>query len=159
METVQLNLDALDLEIVNTMSHEPELTNRAIAARLGLAESTFAFRLKRLRDAGVLGARRPELNYAQLGYPITAVVLVYLTRHSREIVDDFLQRMTQQPNVLSVMNLTGRYDFMVTVAVRDPEHLRTFVLDHVTVLPSVRGTETQIVFSVQPGRWVPGDEA
>ena len=53
------------------------------------------------------------------------------------------------------MNLTGRYDFMVTVAVSDGEQLRAFVLDHVTVHPSVRGTETHIIFDMREGAWIP----
>jgi DNA-binding Lrp family transcriptional regulator len=41
------------------------------------------------------------------------------------------------------------------VAVTDAEQLRTFVLDHVTVHPGVRGTETHIVFDRREGDWVP----
>ncbi len=99
--------------------------------------------------------RRLELDHAQLGYSLNAVIMVVLTNHSREVVDRFMESMVQTPNVLQVMNLTGRYDFMVTVAVADGEQLRAFVLDHVTVHPSVRGTETHIIFDMREGEWIP----
>lgn len=156
-QTGHVTLDDLDYDIVRTLSRHPEMTNKGLAQQIGIPESTCTFRLRRLRDSGLIGPRRLELDHSRLGYPLKAVVLVFLTRHSREIVEEFMQHMVKQPNVLSVMNLTGRYDFMVTVAVADPEQLRTFVLDHVTVLPSVRGTETHIVFNVQNGQWLPGD--
>lgn len=149
-------LDELDYDIVRTLSRNPELTNKGVAQQIGIPESTCTFRVRRLRDSGIIGPRRLELDHSRLGYPLKAIILVFLTRHSREIVDEFRQHMAKQPHVLSVMNLTGRYDFMVTVAVSDTEQLRTFVLDHVTILPSVRGTETHIVFSVQNGEWMPG---
>ncbi|WP_449281565.1 Lrp/AsnC family transcriptional regulator [Leucobacter sp.] len=149
-------LDDLDYAVVEALSREPGLSNRGLADRLGIAESTCAYRVRRLRDAAVIGPRRLDLDYARLGYALRAVVLVFLARHSREVVDEFMAHMVQQPNVLNVMNLTGRYDFMVTVAVAGTEELRRFVLDHVTVLPSVRGTETHIVFSVENGEWIPG---
>lgn len=148
-------LDQLDFKIVRLLSEDPGLTNKALAARLDLAESTCAYRVRRLRDSAVIRPRRLELDHAQLGYSLNAVIMVVLTNHSREIVDRFMESMVQTPNVLQVMNLTGRYDFMVTVAVSDGEQLRNFVLDHVTVHPSVRGTETHIIFDKREGDWIP----
>ena len=142
-----ISLDPLDFEIVRTLSADPTLTNKALATLLDVAESTCAYRVRRLRESNVI--------HAQLGYSLNAVIMIVLTNHSRETVDRFMASMVRAPNVLQVMNLTGRYDFMVTVAVADAEQLRTFVLDHVTVHPSVRGTETHIIFDMREGEWVP----
>ena len=148
-------LDRLDFEIVRVLSEDPDLTNKAVASAVGVAESTCAYRVRRLRDAAVIRPKRLELDHAQLGYALRAVVTVFLANHSREVVDRFMSTMAQTPNVVQVMNLTGRYDFMVIVAVADGEQLRSFVLDHVTVHPSVRGTETHIVFDLREGSWIP----
>ena len=150
-----IELDQVDFEIIRVLSASPELTNRALGSAVGIAESTCAYRLRRLRDAQVIRPARVELDHAQLGYALNAVIMIVLTNHSRETVDRFMASMVRAPNVLQVMNLTGRYDFMVTVAVADAEQLRTFVLDHVTVHPSVRGTETHIIFDMREGEWVP----
>ncbi len=151
-----IELDQVDFEIIRVLSASPGLTNRALGSAVGIAESTCAYRLRRLRDAQVIRPARVELDHAQLGYSLRAVVMVFLTRHSRDVVDRFMRSMVQAPNVLQVVNLTGRYDFMLTLAVADAEELRTFVLDHVTVHPSVRGTETHIVFDMRDGTWIPG---
>ena len=148
-------LDRLDFEIVRVLSEDPDLTNKAVASAVGVAESTCAYRVRRLRDAAVIRPKRLELDHDQLGYALRAVVTVFLTKHSRDVVDRFMSTMAQTPNVVQVMNLTGRYDFMVIVAVADGEQLRSFVLDHVTVHPSVRGTETHIVFDMREGSWIP----
>ncbi len=150
-----VELDRLDFDLVRVLSDDPGLTVKAIAGSLGIAESTCAYRLRRLRDARVIRPARLDLDHAQLGYTLRAVVMVFLTNHSRETVDRFMTSMVHAPNVLQVVNLTGRYDFMLTVAVADAEELRTLVLDHVTVHPSVRGTETHIVFDLREGTWIP----
>lgn len=147
--------DELDDRILEALVHDPNLSNRALADRVRASESTCAYRVRRLRDTGAIKSRQLQLDHSRLGYSLHAVVLVFLTRHSREVVDDFMDHMTRQPHVLSVMNLTGRYDFMVTIAVEDAEHLRDFVLDHVTILPTVRSVETHIVSSMRDGRWIP----
>jgi DNA-binding Lrp family transcriptional regulator len=148
-------LDELDFEIVRVLSEDPELTIKAVASTLRVAESTCAYRIRKLRDAAVLRAKRLDLDHTQLGYALKAVVMVFLASHSREVVDRFMTSMVHAPHVLQVMNLTGRYDFMVTVAVADGDELRGFVLDHVTVHPAVRGTETHIIFDVREGEWIP----
>lgn len=150
-----LALDALDFEIVRLLSADPTRTNKTLAAELGVAESTCAYRVRRLRESAVIRPLRLELDHTQLGFSLHAVIMVVLSSHSREVVDRFMRSMVQTPNVLQVMNLTGRYDFLVTVAVHDAEQLRTFVLDHVTVHPSVRGTETHIIFDMREGSWTP----
>ncbi len=150
-----LALDKLDYAIVKQLSHDPELTNRALAERLQVAESTCAYRRRRLRETGVLGRSQIDLDYARLGYGLQAIITVYFNSHSREIVESFLSAMVEAPHVVNVTHLTGRSDFMVTVAVQDARALQHFILDHVTVHRAVRGTETQIIFDSRRGTWIP----
>lgn len=150
-----VTLDALDYQIVQLLSEDPHLTNKALASRLGAPESTCAYRLRRLYTSGAVTPPRLEFDHALLGYGLQAVITVYMSSHSREAVDNFMESMVHTPNVVHVIHLTGRSDFMVTVAVSDREQLKNFVLDHVTVHPAVRGTETQVVFDARRGTWVP----
>ncbi|GAB3192903.1 Lrp/AsnC family transcriptional regulator [Nesterenkonia suensis] len=148
-------LDGLDHALIAALSTAPELTNKALASRLGVAESTCAYRRRRLRDAGTIGPPRMDLDHAQLGYALQAVITVYMSSHSREAVDQFLDSMVTTPHVLQVVHLTGRADFMLTVAMRSAEELKNFVLDHITVHPAIRNTETHIVFDSRRGTWIP----
>lgn len=148
-------LDGLDYQIVALLSEDPHLTNKALASRLGAPESTCAYRVRRLYQSGVVAPPRLELDHALLGYGLRAIITVYMSSHSRQAVDDFMHTMVATPNVVEVTHLTGRSDFMVTVAVADREQLKNFVLDHVTTHRAVRGTETQVVFDVRRGTWIP----
>ena len=56
------------------------------------------------------------------------------------------------PRVLQVFHVAGVDDFLVHVAVQDATALRDIVLEHITVHPVVRGTETQLVFELRDGR-------
>lgn len=152
-------VDALDHAIIRELAGDPELTNKALAQRLGIAESTCAYRIRRLRETGVIGAKRIEIDHGKLGYGMRAVVIANLYRHTREAVDDFMDYIQRQPNVINAMNVTGRFDFIITVAVRDVEELRGFVLDHVTNVPQIRATETLIVFDSRTGDWLPAELA
>lgn len=147
--------DKLDHSLVEELSRDPDISHKALAAQLGIAESTCTYRLKRLRDAEILRPKQVQVDYAQLGYPLRAVVLVFLARHSREVIEEFMSHTAQLPHVLNIMNLTGRADIILTVAVADGEQLGEFILDHITHLPYVRGTESHIVLGSIDGNWIP----
>src|SRR5690625_6901719 len=102
------NFDSLDYAIVRLLSAEPRLTNKALAAELGVAESTCAYRVRRLHSSGAMSPPRLELDHALLGYGLQAIITVYMSSHSRESVDHFMETMAAAPNVLQIGRASWR---------------------------------------------------
>lgn len=153
-------LDSIDRRILGELGTNPELTNKALASRLGLAESTCAYRLRALRDNGVITGRRLDVDVRSLGYPLQAVIKVRLGSHSKEHVEKLYDDLATTPGVIQAFHVAGADDFHLHVAVEDAEALRDFVLQHVTVHRVVRQTETQLVFELREGPGVlPRDPA
>ena len=144
-------LDETDLAILRALARDVHLTNKALAARLGLAESTCAFRIRALRDRGVIRGTRVQLALGLLGYPIQAVIKVRLGSHDREHVNRLYADLTAVPGVLQALHVAGEDDFHLHVAVESPEALRDLVLEHITVHRVVRQTQTQLVFEARDG--------
>ena len=144
-------LDGTDLAILTVLADEGRLTNAAIANRVGIAESTCANRIRTLRDNGVIEGFRAELNLAALGRPIEAIVKVRLSSHNRDNVMSFHESLRTMPGVLTAFHVAGEDDYLLHVAVPTPQALRDLVLDHITVNPAARHTETQLVFEVVRG--------
>ena len=149
-----LPLDGTDLAILTELVADGRTTNAALAARVGVAESTCAYRVRALRAAGVVRGISARLDLAALGHPIQAVVKVRLSGHGRERVRALYDQLCDVPGVLTVLHLAGEDDFHLHVAVPSPERLRDLVLEHVTVHPDVRQVETHLVFEVREGRGV-----
>lgn len=83
----EAQLDDTDLAILRALSADGGASNKALAARLGLPESTCAYRVRSLRERGVIVADRVALDLAALGYPIQAVIKVRLGSHGAEHVN------------------------------------------------------------------------
>lgn len=149
-------LDGTDRRILAELVQDGELTNKALAARLGLAESTCAYRVRALRDAGVITGTTVSLDYASLGFPIRAVIKVRLGSHDRAGVSSLLDGLATAPGVIQVFHVAGADDFHLDVAVPSAEALRDFILRHVTTHRIVRQTETQLVFEARKGAGVLG---
>ncbi len=118
---------------------------------LGIAESTCAYRVRALRDNGVITGTTVHVDPAALGRPIQAVIKVRLGNHSRETVMRLYDDLVSAPGVLQAYHLAGADDFHLHVAVESPEAVRDLVLNHITVHRVVRQTETQLVFDWRRG--------
>lgn len=143
--------DKTDVAILRALFKNNALTNKALAARLGLAESTCAYRLRLLRQAGIIKGSAIQFDLAALGFPIQAVIKVRLGSHDAANVNALYDELVTVPGVISALHVAGEDDFHLHVAVESPQALRDIVLQHVTVHPVVRHTETQLVFEARDG--------
>lgn len=143
--------DKTDLDILRALFKNNSLTNKALAARLGLAESTCAYRLRLLRAAGIIRGSAIQFDLAALGFPIQAVIKIRLGSHDAAHVNTLYDELVKVPGVISALHVAGEDDFHLHVAVESPQALRDIVLRHVTVHPVVRQTETQLVFEARDG--------
>lgn len=144
-------LDDIDLEILRALSLDARLTNKALANRLGIAESTCAYRVRMLRENGVITGSGVQLDLTRLGRPIQAIIKVRLGSHNAAHVNKLYAALTSAPGVLQAIHVAGEDDFHLHVAVESAEALRDLVLEHVTIHRVVRQTETQLVFEVRNG--------
>lgn len=147
-------LDGTDLAVLAELVADGRITNAALASRVGVAESTCAYRVRALRASGVIRQVTTRLDLAGLGCPLQAVVKVRLGSHDGEQVGALFDRLVRVPGVLTVLHMAGEDDFHLHVAVPGPERLRALVLEHVTSHPVVRQVETQLVFETREGRGV-----
>lgn len=144
-------LDRTDLRLLAELVENGRLTNAALAARVGIAESTCSQRVRALRESGVVRRFTADVDPAALGLGIQAVVKVRLATHGRDHVLAFQSHVQQIPGVLTIFHVAGEDDYLLHVAVESAAGLRDLVLEHLNVHPIVRHTETQLVFEVLRG--------
>ncbi|WP_345185595.1 Lrp/AsnC family transcriptional regulator [Microbacterium panaciterrae] len=150
--------DALDLRILAALTDHPEASIKELAAALEVPASTCAFRLRSMRNRGVIVGTRLALDPAALGRPVQAVIRVRLGSHSKSGVEALFDALQATPGVLQVFHIAGADDFLVHVAVADPAALRDIVLERITVHAVVRATETQLVFERRDGAGLLADD-
>lgn len=139
-------LDRIDAELVLALQRNARLSNKDLAAHVGLAPSTCLERVRGLVRRGVLRGFHAEVDPAALGRRVQALVAVRLRAHTREEVDAFRAYALSLPEAIAVTHVGGADDFLVHVAVADTHALRDFALDRLTTRPEVVHLETRIVF-------------
>lgn len=152
-------LDRIDREIVAALSNNARLTNKELAARVGLAPSSCLERFRRLVRDGVLRGFHAEVDPRALGLGLEAMISVRLKQHTRESFEAFRAHVQTLPEVLDAYHVAGANDFLVHVRVADADRLRDFAIDAFTTRPEVGHLETALVFEHVRGAGPFGERA
>lgn len=141
------SLDRIDRLILAHLQKDARLSNKVLAAKVGLAPSSCLARVRRLESAGAILGYHAEVDPRVHGVTLEALVAVRLERHARQAISGFERHVLTLPEVRAVHHLTGANDYLVHVAVRDAEHLREFVLAGFATRDEVAHLETSLIFS------------
>lgn len=139
-------LDAVDRKILGLLHADARITNNALAEAVGVAPSTCHGRVRRLVDLGVIRGFYTDVDPAAVGMPLQAMISVTLQSNARGKIRSFIQQIRTRRQVIDVYFLAGADDFILHVAARDTEDLRSFVVENLNADADVAGTQTSLIF-------------
>jgi DNA-binding Lrp family transcriptional regulator len=146
MKTPMPYLDRTDRAIVALLQKEARLSNKEIASRVGIAQSTCSERVRRLERTGVFRGFHADVDLRLLGAGLQAMIAVRVQRHEASQVTRFRDLAERIPEVVSLYHMAGTDDFLVHVVARDSDHLRDIAMEGFSAQPEVTHIETSIIF-------------
>jgi len=139
-------LDEVDLRILTLLYQNADITNKELAAQIGIAPSTCLERVKRLKQNGVIKNAFIDVNLKTVGGNIEAIAAIRLQPYNKEVVNQLRDDLLQLPEILSMYHMGGSYDYFIHMSLRDSEHLRNFVFEAITSRDEVTTVETSLIF-------------
>lgn len=138
MATIQL--DDLDLQLIKLLSRDARVSNRKIAAELGVTEGTVRGRIKRLQADQLIA--------------FTAITSFDMAEHSRLAfinieanvanVRAIAQQISEIPHINAVMLMMGKFNILAMCLFQDIERVVEIAADQILPLPGVYHVETSI---------------
>src|SRR5258708_38363861 len=113
---LDVSLDRTDFGILRLLQNNAGLSNKQIAAAVGLAPSSAHERLKRLRNDGVLRGAHADVNPKAMGIGLEALFLIELSKHARGGGDRLMTAVVQIPQVRAAFLIPQRAGFRVRIA-------------------------------------------
>ncbi|MGB4777153.1 Lrp/AsnC family transcriptional regulator [Microbacterium sp.] len=147
----KMHLDELDERIVWELLRDAGQSNKALAERLGVSESTTINRVRALRAAGVVGKAHVTIDVEALGFNVQALVFVRLRPQARPRIKEFAEMAARIPQTINVFFMGGNDDFVIHVFCTSTGQLRDLVSTRLSMDPAVATTSTQVVFDYIPG--------
>lgn len=140
------DLDDVDRHILTVLHTDARIANSALADQVGIAPSTCHGRVRRLQDLGVIRGFHADIDPTAIGLPMQAMISVSLQSGARAKIRTFVEQIRRRPQVIDVYFLAGADDFIIHVAARDTDDLRSFVVDNLNADADVAGTQTSLIF-------------
>jgi len=138
--------DDIDLRILTILYKDADITNKELAAQIGIAPSTCLERVKRMKGNDIIKNAFIDINFKNIGGNIEAIAAIKLQPYSELIVNNLRDDLLLLPEIISLYHMGGSYDYFIHMSVRDSEHLRQFVFNAITSREEVTTVETSLIF-------------
>jgi DNA-binding Lrp family transcriptional regulator len=133
-------LDKLDQGIVEKLARDARISNRAIAAELGVTEGTIRTRIKRLQNEGLIQFT-VVTDFRMAGSPNLCMMGIDADPSH---ISDLASSLSEIPEITCVIVLLGRYSLLAMGLFNNIEQLNDLVTERIRPLTGVQRVETSI---------------
>jgi len=134
-------MDQLDREIVTLLMDYGRLSHEEIGQRINLSRPAVHERIKRMEQKGIIVGYQASVDWASLGYPITAFVWVSSNARSDDKAQSLMQQKIPETIIESCHSVTGEWSIYLHVHVTAPLALKNFI-DSLYKIEGVQNTMT-----------------
>jgi Lrp/AsnC family leucine-responsive transcriptional regulator len=138
------NLDDIDQKILSELQTDGRLTHQYLSSRVGLSPSPCARRIKRLETDGYITGYSARIDQAKIGFPFSVFVSVRLDQQIDNRLVSFEREVTNCPEIVDCWLMTGSFDYLLQVAVRDLHEFERFLTRRLTKIPGVASLESSV---------------
>jgi len=122
-----MKIDRIDKKILVVLQRNNRIPNLELAELVGLSPPACLKRVKRLREENVIVGDVSIINPALAGNTMTLIVSVEMERDRADIYQKFRKSILKAPEVTQCYQISGSYDFMLVVTVKDIQGYEIFV--------------------------------
>ena len=142
MNSTEHTLDRIDRKILSALRQNGRLTIAQLSEQVGLSSSPCWTRLKRLESLKIIDGYTANINQKAIGIKDLFFIEITLERHDDEMLEQFSQALADIPEVIEAHLVTGEYDYLVKVAVKDAEHYERFLRKKLYSIKGIRHTRS-----------------
>ena len=140
-----MELDKFDLAILAVLQEDARASLQDISARVGLSTTPCWTRIRKMETEGVIQGYTVRIDPAAIGFRETVVVQLTLENHSDEILEAFGKALAEIPEVLDAYLISGDYDYLIRIAVRDTRDYERLLRERLYQIPGIRQSKSSLV--------------
>lgn len=138
------NLSPKDVEIINILQNDADITNAELAKRIGLSPSAVLGRVKNLKADGTIRRIHAKLNADELGYSLHVFVYIKLSNQAKETLSYLEGAVKMNSRVQDCFRMTGDYDYVLRLLLKDTPELEYFLTHELSRIPQIASIRTEV---------------
>jgi Lrp/AsnC family leucine-responsive transcriptional regulator len=138
-------LDDLDIRLLKLLQRDSTLTTKELANVLNLTPTPVHERIKRLERGGYIKKYVALLDNQKLHKGLIVFCNVILKQHEKSIGQKFVNDIVSLKEVTECYNVSGQYDFMLKVMVKDMPEYQNFIMNKLASIENIGSTHSVFV--------------
>ena len=131
--------DDLDMKLLFELTQDGSISVPILSKKLGINASVLYSRIKRLMKKKLIKKFTIDIDDSLLGIGVKASVGV---NRDPKYKDDIQKHFMETPEVVSISEVTGRFDIMIKVYAKNLESLHSVVIEKIGKIEGIQNTET-----------------
>ncbi|WP_415328986.1 Lrp/AsnC family transcriptional regulator [Chryseobacterium sp. MMS23-Vi53] len=141
------HLDDKDLQLLRLLQKDAKLTVKELAKEVNLSPSPVFERVKRLEQEGYVKKYAAILDAEKLNLGFTVFCQLKLKSNDSYLAVEFEQEILEIEEVAECYSISGDFDFLLKVYVRDMKQYQNFVFNILGAVPSIGSTHSTFVMA------------
>lgn len=142
MKPHNYEVDNTDLKILSILMEDAKKPYTEVARKVAVSQGTVHVRMNKMTEAGIIEKTTLKINYAKLGYDITAFIGIYLEKSA--LYESVLAKLKGIQEITNIHYTTGNYSMFVKIHCRDTNHLKEVLHEKMQQVDGIERTETMI---------------
>lgn len=140
-------LDETDKKLLLFLQEDAKQTTKELSYKLGLSVTAVYERIKKLENTGVISKYVAILDRNKVDRDFIVLCHVKLTQHKKEYVLQFEREIMTLQEVTECFHVSGDYDYILKIGVKDIADYRNFMLSKLTTLQHIASTHSSFMIS------------
>lgn len=142
-----MKLDKPDKKLLQLLQADSKRTNKELSGKLDLSVTAVYERIRKLERAGVISKYVGIIDPEKIEKSFMAFCQIKLVQHKKSNVVEFEAQVAKLTEVLECFHVSGEYDYILKVMVKDMSAYREFMLNKLTALDHIGSTQSTFVIS------------
>lgn len=140
-------MDTIDKKLLQLLQHDTKRTTKELSLKLNLSVTAVYERIKKLEREGIIAKYVVLLDKEKVGKNFMVFCHLKLIQHTKEFLTKFESEVVQLKEVLECHHVSGDYDYILKIAVKNMEEYREFLVTKLTTLEHIGSTHSTFMIS------------
>lgn len=142
-----MKLDNTDYKILKLLQEDSNRTVKSISEILGLSTTPIFERIKKLEKENYINNYVAVLNQNKIGLKQVVFIGLTLQGHTRSYLEKFVKEINDFPEVIECHRVSGNFDYLLKLVVKDIEAYEKFIISKLTLIPYLGSVQSLITLS------------
>ena len=138
-------MDAIDKKLLGLLQEDTKKTTKELSMVLNLSVTAVYERIKKLEREGVISKYVAILDRNKVEKAFVVFCHIKLIQHTKDLIHTFESEVVKLNEVLECFHVSGDYDYILKVHVKDMDEFREFMVTKLTGLKHIGSTHSSFM--------------